>query len=354
MAEEDKQSKTEQPTGKRRSDSEKKSGPPRSKELSSALTLMASFLFLYIAGSSMQGNLKKCCIEFLRDAGTLTLTQAAANSLMLKLMGTLAVILLPFLLAAVSAGLVVSVGQGGFSFSTERISFNLGRLNPLSGFKKLFNMDSLAEIFKSVLKLGIVGYVAYRTYSKEAEGLILLTGSEIQEIQDFFSRIAFKLVLNAGGILLILGLLDYAFVRWRFIQNIKMSKQEVKDENKESEGDPQVKHKMRSVHMERARRRYKQIIPTADVVITNPTHYAIALKYDRERMAAPIVIAKGADYLAQKIKEIARENMVMLVENRFLARELYAQVKEGQEIPEALYAAVAEVLAYVYGLKGKV
>jgi flagellar biosynthesis protein FlhB len=354
MAEQDKQSKTEQPTGKRRDETEKKSGPPRSRELSSTLTLLAAFLFLYMSGSLMFGKMKVCYIEFLRDPGTFTLTQAGAYNLMLKLMETVAYILFPFLLAVVSAGLIVSVSQGGFSFSAERINFNPGRLNPISGAKKLLNVDSLAEVVKSFLKLAIVAYVSFRTYSKETESLILLTGSGLQEIQESFARIAFKLVLHTGGILLLLGLLDYGFVRWRFIQNIMMTKQEVKDENKESEGDPHVKQKMRSVHMERARKRFRQIIPTADVVITNPTHYAVALKYDRERMAAPVVIAKGADYLAQKIKEIARENMVILVENRFLARELYAQVKEGQEIPEALYAAVAEVLAYVYGLKGKV
>lgn len=354
MAEEDKQSKTEQPTGKRRDDAEKKSGPPRSKELSSAITLMVSFFILYMASGSMFGHMKACSIEFFQDAGSVSLTQAAANSLMLKLMGIFAATLLPFLFAVVAVGLVVSVSQGGFSFSTERISLNTDRLNPLNGAKRLLNMDSLAEMVKSVLKLAIVGYVAYRTYSNETEGLLLLTGSEIPEIQEFFSRIAFKLVLHTGGIMLFLGLLDYGFVRWRFIQNIKMTKQEVKEESKESEGDPQVKSKMRSLHIERARKRYRQIIPTADVVITNPTHYAIALKYDRDRMGAPVVIAKGADYLAQKIKEIARENMVTMVENRFLARELFAKVKEGEEIPEALYAAVAEILAYVYGLKGKV
>jgi len=300
----------------------------------------------------MFGNIKKCGIEFFRDAGTFNLTQASANSLMLKLMGILAGILLPFFLAVASAGLAVSIAQTGFSISTERLSLNLGRLNPINGFNKLFNAESLVEMVKSILKLAVVGFVAFRIYSKETENLILLTGSDLTEILDFFSRIAFKLVIHTGGILLALAILDYVFVRWRFTQNIKMTKQEVKDETKESEGDPKVKQKMRSVHLERARKRYRQIIPTADVVITNPTHYAVALKYDRDRMSAPVVIAKGSDYLAQKIKEIARESMVTMVENRFLARELFSKVKEGEEIPEALYAAVAEVLAYVYGLKG--
>jgi len=354
MADEDKHSKTEHPTGKRRDDSEKKSGPPRSRDLSSILTLLAAFLFLYMCGDLMLGRMKLCYSDFLSNAGTYSLSQAGAYSIVLKLMETLAYILFPFLLVVVSAGLIVNISQGGVSFSAERLSFNPGRMNPISGAKKLLNVDSMAEIVKSLLKLAIVAYVSFRTYCKEADSLMLLAGSDLPEIQASFGRIAFKLVLHTGGILLFLGLLDYAFVRWRFIQNIMMTKQEVKDENKESEGDPHVKQKMRSVHMERARRRFKQIIPTADVVITNPTHYAVALKYDRDRMAAPVVIAKGADFLAQKIKEIARENMVTLVENRFLARELFAQVKEGEEIPEALYAAVAEVLAYVYGLKGKV
>ena len=154
--------------------------------------------------------------------------------------------------------------------------------------------------------------------------------------------------------MLVLSALDLAFIKWRFIQSLKMTKQEVKEETKESEGDPQIKGKIRRMQFEQSRRRLKQVIPTADVIVTNPTHFAVALKYDRDKMGAPIVIAKGVDHMAQQIKAIARESKVMLVENRFLARELYAQVKEGQEIPEALYAAVAEVLAYVYSLKGKI
>ena len=354
MSDEDKQSKTEQPTSKRRSETEKKSGPPRSRELTSTLTLLASFLFLYWTGGSMFVKIKECSVEILGGAGTYALTPTSVYSLMLKTMGTLGHILIPFLVAVMTTGLVVSICQGGLSFSIEKISFNPGRLNPLSGLKKMFNADALAEIFKSVLKLAVVAYVAYRTLRQEAEGPIFLGGRGIAEIIESFGQIAFRLVLRIGGILLVLGILDYFFVRWRFTQNIKMTKHEVKEESKEAEGDPQVKGKMRRIHMERARKRYMQIIPTADVVITNPTHYAVALKYDRNRMYAPVVIAKGADYLAQKIKEIARENKVMLVENRFLARELYAQVKEGEAIPETLYAAVAEVLAYVYGLKGKV
>jgi flagellar biosynthetic protein FlhB len=354
MADEDKQSKTEQPTTKRRSESEKKSGPPRSHELTSTLTLLASFLFLYWTGGSMLGKIKELSIDLLGGAWAYTLTQARVYSLLLKLMGTLAYILGPFLIAVMTAGLVVTVSQGGASFSSERLSFDFDRINPLNGAKKLFNKDALIELFKSVLKLAVVGSVAYHTLQQEMEGLIFLGGRGITEIIESLGQVAFRLVLHIGGILLVLGILDYFLVRWRFTQNLKMTKHEVKEERRESDGDPQVKRKMRSIQLQRARKRYMKIIPTADVVITNPTHYAVALKYDRNSMFAPVVIAKGADYLAQKIKEIARENRVTLVENRFLARELYSQVKEGEAIPEALYAAVAEILAYVYGLKGKI
>ncbi len=354
MADEDKQSKTEQPTAKRRQETENKSGPPRSRELTSTLALLFAFLFLYWWGGSMYGSIKECCRHFLGNAGTYNLNQASVQNIMLGTMGTLAYILGPFLLAMMMAGVAVSIGQGGWSFSTERLSYNTDRLNPLAGAQKLLKIDSLVETFKSILKLAVLGYVAYHTLRQEIEELSFLSGGSVTEIIAFFGRVTFRLVLRIVGILLVLGVLDYLYVRWRFTQNIKMTKHEVKEEGKESEGDPQVKRKMRSLHMERARKRYSRIVPTADVVITNPTHYAVALKYDRDRMFAPVVIAKGADYLAQKIKEIARKNNVMLVENRFLARELYAQVKEGSPIPETLYAAVAEILAYVYGLKGKI
>ncbi len=353
MSDVDKQSKTEQPTGKRRSDAEKKSGPPRSRELTSTLALFSAFLFLYWGGGAMAARIKEFCRDFLGNAGTYTLTQASVHELMLKTVGTLAYALGPFLLAMVTAGIAVSIGQGGWSFNTSRLSFNPGRLNPVGGAKKMFNFDALAETGKSFVKLAIVAYVAYHTLRGEADEVLFLGDHSLTEIIEYFGRLAFRLVVHLLGTLLVLGVLDYLFVRWRFTQNIKMTKQEVKEEHRESEGDPQVKRRMRGIQMERARKRYTRIIPEADVVITNPTHYAVALKYDRSRNSAPVVIAKGADYLAQKIKEIARKNNVMLVENRFLARELFAQVKEGQEIPETLYAAVAEVLAYVYGLQGR-
>jgi flagellar biosynthetic protein FlhB len=193
--------------------------------------------------------------------------------------------------------------------------------------------------------------MAYKILTEEMENIIFLVDSDLPGILAFIGHLSFKIVLHTCGVLIILAVIDLAFVKWRFLDNLKMTKQEVKDEQKNSEGDPAVKGKLKQKQFQMARRRMRQIVPTADVVITNPTHFAVALKYDRTRMAAPIVVFKGMDEIAQQIKIVARENKITLVENRFLARELYANVDEGQEIPERLYAAVAEILAYVYGLK---
>jgi flagellar biosynthetic protein FlhB len=272
---------------------------------------------------------------------------------MIRELGYLAVMLAPFLVILAVAGLVVEVSQGGVTLSGEKLSLDLGKLNPIQGMGRLFNKDSLFEVAKSFVKMGIVGYMAYRILSEELESIIYLVDQDLAGIMAFIGHISFKIVLHTCGVLIVLAVLDLAFVKWRFLDSLKMTKQEVRDEHKDQEGDPGIKGKIRQKQFQMARRRMRQIIPTADVVVTNPTHYAVALKYDRFKMGAPMVLFKGADQMALQMKVLARESKVTLVENRFLARELYNQVEEGQEIPESLYAAVAEILAYVYGLKGK-
>ncbi len=355
MAETDKHSKTEQPTGKRLQEARQKGNVARSQELSTTIGLAVSFIALYTMGNFMMSTMKSTTRDLLMNLATYEVTEAGVYSLMLKMLLTLTMMVAPFMLVVVVAGVVTSLAQtGGWVLSWEPLSLNLNRLNPVNGVGKLFNKDSLFTTFKSFLKIMIVGYMAYKILRQEVESILFLTQSDLQGIIDFVGHISFKLVLHTCGVMLILAIIDYAFVKWRYIEDLKMTKQEVKDEHKNEEGDPKIKAKIRQAQFERSRRRLQKVIPTADVIITNPTHFAVALKYDRDNMAAPVVIAKGVDFLAQKIKEIARESKVMLVENRPLARELYAQVKEGEEIPEALYAAVAEVLAYVYSIKGKV
>jgi len=351
---EDKHSRTEQPTGKRLADARKKDAPPQSRDLTSMGALLAAIVTLYSIGRFMFDTLLESSRELLAGMGRYQVTETGVYNLMLKQMGTMALVLGPYLLTVMVAGVAINFAQGGIGFSWEKLSFKYEKLNPLNGVKKLANKDSLVEIIKSLLKIIIVGYVSYRVIRGQEGAFAYLSERDISEIFVFAGGLAFKVIVSSCEVLLVLALCDLAFVKWRYLQNLRMTKQEVKQENKDSEGDQQIKGKIRRMQFEQSRRRLLKIIPTADVVITNPTHFAVALKYDRDRMAAPIVIAKGADNLAQRIKSIARENRVMLVENRFLARELYASVKEGQEIPEKLYAAVAEVLAYVFGLKGKI
>ncbi len=350
----DKHSKTEQPTGKKLHEARKKGSPPQSRDLTSTITLLVAMVSLYVSGGYMMSVLKKGSQAVLSGAGTYELTQAGIYMLMLKQFLNLAIILGPFMLMVILSGIVSCIVQGGASLSTERLSLKLDNLNPVNGIKRFFRKESIVESVKSFIKIFIVGFVAYRIMKDEVANVLFLTETDMQGLIEFVSHISFKIVLHTCGILLVLALLDFAFVKWQFIQNLKMTKQEIKDEHKESEGDPKVKGKIKRLQMEKAYRRLKQVIPTADVVVTNPTHFAVALKYDREKMAAPFVIAKGADHLAMRIKALAKDNDVMLVENKFLARELYAQVKEGEEIPESLYVAVAELLAYVYSIRGMV
>jgi flagellar biosynthetic protein FlhB len=354
MSEEDKHSKTEQPTQKRLDESRKKDAPPQSRDLTSTVTLLAAIIALSTTGSFMVSTMQKSSQELLAQVGTFQVTAASVHNLMIKLIGTMGIVLGPFMLAVMAAGIAVNFAQGGIVFSWEKLSVKYDKLNPLKGAKKLLNKDSLVEVVKSFLKIAIIGYVAYRVIREQTDSLAYLSERDIADIFLFVGRLIFRIVVNSCGVLLVLALLDLAFVKWRYQQNLRMTKQEVKQEHRDSEGDPQIKGKIRRAQFEQSRRRLMKIIPTADVVITNPTHFAIALKYDREKMVAPVVIAKGADHLALRIKDIARQNRVMLVENRFLARELYATVKEGQAIPESLYAAVAEVLAYVFSLRGKI
>lgn len=354
MSDADKHSKTEQPTGKKLDEARKKGSPPHSRDLTSTITLLVAMVSLYVSGGFMMSVMKKGSEALLSGAGTYELSEAGIYSLMLRQFLNLALILGPFMLMVMISGIVSTVVQGGVSVSSERLSLKLENLNPVNGIKRLFRKESLVESVKSFIKIFIVGFVAYGIMKDEVYNVLYLTETDVGGILEFVGHVSFKIVLHTCGILLILALLDFAFVKWQFIQNLKMTKQEVKDEHKESEGDPKVKGQIKRLQMEKAYRRLKQIIPTADVVVTNPTHFAVALKYDRERMAAPFVLVKGADHLAMRIKTLAKDSNVMLVENKFLARELYAQVKEGEEIPETLYVAVAELLAYVYSIKGMV
>ncbi len=327
-----------------------------SQMLTSSLTLLSGIVCLYVFGSFMLDGLKQNTVKILSTMGNFELTESNLYVLLLKLFGTIVLLMAPLIITIVSTAVLSSVIQdnGRLEFMTSRLKVDFSKLSPMKGFGRLFNKDALVEILKSLLKLSVVAWIAYDVMRDEMQNITFLAEADIQTIFTFIGHIAFKIVTHTCGIMIVLGLLDMLYVKWRYTENLKMTKQEIKDEHKESEGNPETKGKIKKMQFQMARRRMTKIIPLADVVITNPTHFAVALKYDRQKMAAPIVLAKGMDIMAEAIKKIAREHGITLVENRFLARELYDQVKENEPIPEALYAAVAEVLAYVYKLKGKV
>lgn len=303
----------------------------------------------------MVDSLKNNTVYIFTEMGHFKLTEANVYTLSLKMFALIIMLLSPLVFSVLLTSVVSKLAQdeGRMDFQLGKLSVNFGKMNPLSGVKKLLNKDSLMEMLKSLVKILVVGYVAYRVMKDETQNITFLAEADIETIISYAGHIAFKIVTHTCGILIVVGIFDMMYVKWRYIENLKMTKQEVKDENKQQE-NPEIKGRIKKLQFQSARRRMTKIIPTADVVITNPTHFAVALKYDRARMVAPLVIAKGADLMAQAIKKIAQEHQVILVENRFLARELYDQVKENEAIPESLYAAVAEVLAYVYRLKGKV
>ncbi len=252
------------------------------------------------------------------------------------------------------AALLANYIQVGFFFTGEPLKMKLEKLDPIKGFKRIFSLRAIVELIKSILKVSIIsviGFIFIRNHLPEI--LTLITSTPVNSLSAIASVVGNMGLLMGGGLLFI-AILDYMYQKYDFEKNIRMSKQDIKDEHKNIEGDPLIKSRIKQRQREIATRRMMEEVPHADVVITNPTHYAVALKYDETKMDAPYVVAKGVDFVAQKIKLIAKENKVIIVENRPLARSLYAETDIGQEIPEQFFKAVAEILAYVYRVQRRV
>ena len=260
-------------------------------------------------------------------------------------------IMLPFMAFGFVVTLLVSIVQVGWKVSTKPMKPELSKLNPLNGFKRIFSKDSLFELVKSILKIVIIIYIAYTSIKDNANDLFELYDLGLNQAVALVGTLIINTGIKISIVYLVIGLADFIYQKHKFNEDMKMTKQEVKDEYKNTEGDPQIKGRQRRKMQEVSQKRMMQDVPKADVVITNPTHFAVALKYEAEVSSAPVVLAKGEDYLAQKIKEVARENKIEIVENKPLARMLYHNVDVGAEIPPELYQAVAEVLAAVYKAK---
>jgi len=347
--------KTEEATPRRRQEARKKGQVAKSPEVNSAIILLLGFFALKLFFPYMFGEIQDFTRSFLEQVHSVEeFNVDYLMTLFLTIVIFTGRLLLPLLLTVMVSGVVANYLQVGFMFTTEPLIPKLERLNPIEGLKRIFSKRALAELVKSLIKVGAVGYIVYKAINQDFEIFPKMLDMDIQASLVFIGRLVIKIALQVGVLLLVLAVADYAFQRWEFNRSMRMSKQEVKEEFKQTEGNPQIKGKIKEKQRQLALRRMMQEVPKADVVITNPTHYAVALKYDGNSMTAPVVVAKGQDLVAQKIKEKAKEHSVAVVENKPLARALYKACDIGEAIPPDLFQAVAEVLAFVYKLKGRI
>lgn len=350
MAEQE-QEKTEQATPKRKEDAREKGQVAKSREVSSAAILISALIYFWFGATSLMDHFMALMKRYLMSTVTTTVSTDTVSSLMAGVVYDIFSLLLPMFLVAMVTAFLVNLLQAGFVFSFEPLSPKWSKIDPIKGLKRLFSLHAVVELLKNVLKILIIGLSLWLTMDAEWAVLPRLVSYRIPEIVAYVGKVSFKIVLSTCWILVVLAVLDFLYQRWEHNRSLKMTKQEVKEEYKQLEGDPLVKGRIRRIQREWARKRMMAAVPKADVVITNPTHYAIAIRYEQETMAAPLVLAKGADYLAEKIKEIARIHHVPIIENKEVAQLLFKLTDVEEMIPETLYRAVAEILAYVYRIR---
>lgn len=346
--------KTEKATPKKRQDTRKKGQAAKSQDVNSAIGFLAVFLFLFFfsshIGSAAIDIFKKTFNEYI----LMDITELSFRPILLDLLIEAAKIAGPIMLVALVAGVASNLMQVGFMYTTEPLQPKLEKLDPIKGLKRIFSIRAIVELLKSLLKIAFIGAITFTILWVNMEDVLILSFKSLGASLQTIGNLTLQMGIAASLSLLFLSLFDYLYQRYDFEKNIRMSKQEIKDEFKNTEGDPLIKSKFKQKQREIAMSRMMQEVPKADVIITNPTHYAIALKYDEHTDDAPVVIAKGVDYLAQKIKLIAREHGIVMVENRPLARSLYEQIEVGDKIPDEFFKAVAEILAYVYRIQNKI
>jgi len=354
MAETAGQERTERATAKRRQEARRRGQVALSREIPSTLMLFTLLGVLGLGGTGLLERATRLVAGIYARLHALRLERVEdASALMTELAGEVFALLLPVCLPLLAAGFLGNVFQIGFEAHAEALQPRWSKLNPIAGLKRIFSLRGAVELAKSVVKLVLVGSVAGAVVWGLREELPTLVRLDLGSVWGFAAEATLRILLFSGVAMTLLAALDTLYQRWQYEESLKMTKQEVKDERKQAEGDPTVKARIRSIQRQVAYRRMMAEVPRADVVVTNPTHLAIALRFDPEVMAAPRVVAKGADHVAERIREIASEHGVPIVENRPLAQSLFRLTDIGDTIPVELYRAVAEVLAYVYRLKGR-
>lgn len=346
--------KTEKASPKKKQDSRRKGEVAKTNELPSALILLLMFILFYLLGPYISERLIGLYRKVLEQYILWEATPSNIRSLFLELIIDIVWVMIPIFGVAIIGGLVGNLAQIGFLLTGEPLKAKLERLNPIEGAKRIFSIRALVELVKSILKIVLLGYVVFSVLINNKGTLLNLFHYDLSEIILFVGKMLLEIGLKASILLIILAMLDYWYQKYEYEKKLRMSKQDIKDEYKKTEGDPLIKGKIKERQRQMAMNRMMQSVPDADVVITNPTHFAIAISYKPEKMESPKVIAKGMDYIALKIREVAKEHEITTVENKWLARTLYHQVELGDGVPTDLYNAVAEVLAYVYRIKGLV
>lgn len=348
--------KTEAPTPRRRSEARRKGEVTKSMEVNTAFALLAAFAVLNATGKQSAGTLStlfRRVFTKIGEAGTVdAFSIEAIRAGGLSLVFSMVQIVAPLILTMTAVGIVVNLAQTGLLFSTEALQFNFKRLDPINGLKRMFALRGVVELFKSAIKITIVGWVVYTAIRDNITTFAMASNMQLSVAIGRMVDMIITIGMRVGMVMLVIAAIDYFYQRHEHEKSMRMTKQELKQEMKEME-NPELRARIKSRQRQIARQRMMAAVPTADVVITNPTHFAVALQYDKNKMFAPQVVAKGQELVAQRIKELAKEHNVPLVENKPLARTLFSDVEIGQPVPAELYKAVAEVLAFVYRLKAK-
>ena len=346
--------KTEEATPKKIEESRKEGTVAKSKELVNAVGILALFLLLKFGVRFYGVRLVEIFDKYwkLLDGNLLDQFDVPrALTLLNEISKDTMIITAPFLIGGFAVAFLVTKMQFTWKITAKPMQPKFSKINPISGFKQMFSSRALFELLKAVAQILLIGYVTYSVLRSHVNDLYLLYHMTIPEALALMMDIVWALGIRISMVMLVIGIVDYMYQRYKYKKDLKMTKQEVEDEFKNTEGDPQIKGQQKQKMRQASQRRMMASVPEADVVITNPTHFAVALKYDSEKNSAPVVTAKGTDFLANKIKEAAREHGVEIVENKALARMLYYNVDVDKEIPPELYKAVADILAYVYSLK---
>ena len=352
MAEKGDQERTEKPTSKKLSKAREEGQVSKSQEVSTAFIFFGALGVFLFVGPWMFWKLSDFMHGIFENLGTLHIEGISARAFLFEVFQNIGLIIMPLLLVLLILGVAANLLQVGFLFTLKPFVPKLSKLNPITGMKKFVSLKSLVEFLKSLVKIVFIGGISWLVLRGELDSIPSLIEMSVGQILTYIGTASLKMIFYVALGMIVLAAIDFSYQRWQHTKDLMMSKQEVKDENKQSEGDPQVKGRIRRAQREMAMKRMMKYVPDADVVITNPTTLAIAVKYNAKEMFAPQIVAKGAKLMAERIKDIARESDVPIVENKPLAQILYKSVEIGDFIPPNLYKAVAEVLAYIYKLRG--